>query len=106
MTAILGYLNLLEQVAAFMHQKWAKWTKYFLENLSEKNKQRWKRQAETPYELLSVEEQKSDIQIARELLFTIHQFNKVNITTTREARKQLLALVTFLEELEKDLEEG
>lgn len=51
---------LREKLAELEHEQWAHWTKYMLENLTDENIERWKRQVETPYNELSEEEKMSD----------------------------------------------
>ncbi len=51
---------LLEILSAFEHEQWAKWTKYFLDNLTPENIARWRRQIATPYAELSEKEKDSD----------------------------------------------
>ena len=59
---------LVEGIAPFEHEQWAHWTKYMLDNLTDENIKRWRKQIETKYEDLSEEEKESDRVWARKLL--------------------------------------
>jgi len=59
------YDFLIEELARLEHEQWIHWTKYFLENLTDKNIRRWKRQIKMPYEKLSETEKQSDREWAR-----------------------------------------
>lgn len=61
-------IKLVEKIAPFEHEQWAHWTKYMLDNLTDKNIVRWRKQIETKYEDLSEEEKESDRVWARKLL--------------------------------------
>jgi hypothetical protein len=52
--------ELVEELADIEHQQWAHWTKYMLDNLTDENIARWKKQIETPYEKLTEKEKDSD----------------------------------------------
>ena len=52
--------DILERLSAIEHEQWAHWTKHMLNNLTEGNIERWKRQAETSYTDLSEGEKESD----------------------------------------------
>ena len=56
----------LEELAEYEHQSWASWTKYLLDNLTEENIKRWKKQIEVPYSELSEKEKDSRRECARE----------------------------------------
>jgi hypothetical protein len=58
----------LEQLAELEHEQWAHWTRYMLDNLTEENIARWRRQIDTPYEELSEKEKESDRKWARKVL--------------------------------------
>lgn len=60
--------DLLEKLAELEHLQWTEWTRYMLNNLTEKNIRRWKRQLETSYKDLSEEEKQSDRRWARKVL--------------------------------------
>lgn len=55
----------IERLAELEHEQWVHWTKYFLENLTDKNIRRWKRQIKTPYKKLTEKEKQSDRYWAR-----------------------------------------
>ena len=59
---------LVEEIAPFEHKQWAHWTKYMLDNLTEENIARWRKQIDTEYKDLSEEEKESDRVWARKLL--------------------------------------
>lgn len=50
----------LEKLAALEHEQWSSWTRHLLENQSEENLARWRRQVETPYLELTEDEKESD----------------------------------------------
>jgi len=58
-----------ENLAELEHEQWAHWTRYMLNNLTEENISRWKKQIETPYNMLSEEEKESDRTWARKVIF-------------------------------------
>jgi hypothetical protein len=60
--------DLLERLAALEHDQWAHWTRYMLDNLTEENIARWRRQIETPYAELSEREKESDRNWARKVI--------------------------------------
>ena len=49
-----------EAVAAVEHDQWVHWTAYMLENNTEENAERWRRQITTPYAELTEAEKDSD----------------------------------------------
>jgi hypothetical protein len=53
-------VTLREELAALEHEQWAHWTKYMLDNLTEENIARWRKQIDTPYSELSEKEKDSD----------------------------------------------
>ena len=66
----------LEKLAALIHRQWSHWTRYMLDNMSEENRDRWKRQIETPYELLSEAEKDSDRSWAALILYSMQEDKK------------------------------
>ena len=60
--------ELLEKLADLEHQQWIHWTKYMLDNMSDENINRWKKQIETPYSELSEKEKESDREWAEKVL--------------------------------------
>lgn len=66
-------MNLLERLARLEHEQWAHWTRYMLDNLSEENIQRWRRQIDTSYDHLSEEEKESDRRWARRVLALLEE---------------------------------
>jgi len=51
---------LRELLANLEHRQWAHWTRYMLDNLTDENIARWKRQIATPYDQLTEKEKDSD----------------------------------------------
>lgn len=51
---------LRELLADLEHRQWAHWTRYMLDNLTDENIARWKRQIATPYDQLTEKEKDSD----------------------------------------------
>ena len=80
----------LEEVASLVHDIWAEWWKYQKKHTislyyNETNPEglridphkvtRWNRQANTPYEELSPEEQRSDLEIAERYIEIFEKYN-------------------------------
>lgn len=65
--------NLREQLADLEHKQWAHWTKYMLNNLTDENKENWKRQIDTDYKDLSEKEKDSDREWADKVLKTVNK---------------------------------
>lgn len=57
-----------ESLAELEHEQWAHWTKYMLDNLTDANIARWKKQIATPYKDLSEKEKDSDREWADKVL--------------------------------------
>lgn len=64
---------LLEKLADLEHYQWSQWTAYFLDNLTDKNRKRWKLQALTPYCDLTGKEKESDRIWARKVIEVINK---------------------------------
>ena len=62
-----------EQLAALEHEQWAHWTGYMLDNLTEANIARWRRQVDTPYDELTEKEKDSDREWADKVLFILEE---------------------------------
>jgi len=60
--------NLLEMIAEMCHDQWSDWTRYLLDNMTEENIKRWRRQMDTPYEKLSEEDKDKDRVFARKFI--------------------------------------
>ena len=60
--------KLLEELAELEHKQWAHWTEYMLNNLTDEDIKRWKRQIETPYSELSEKEKDGDREWAEKVL--------------------------------------
>ena len=52
--------KLTEELSEFAHIMWAYWTSYMLDNLTEENVLKWRRQIKTPYTDLTKKEKDSD----------------------------------------------
>ncbi len=52
--------TLREKMAELEHEQWAHWTRYMLDNLTDENIERWRRQIDTPYSVLTDKEKESD----------------------------------------------
>jgi hypothetical protein len=66
-------IELRERLAALEHEQWAHWTTWMLDNISEENVERWKKQVATPYEDLSEKEKTSDREWADKVLAIVEQ---------------------------------
>lgn len=60
--------KLKEELAELEHVQWACWTSYFLDNLTEENMLRWRRQIKTPYVDLTEKEKDSDREWAERVM--------------------------------------
>lgn len=60
--------DLLEELAELEHEQWIEWTRYMLNNLTEENIQRWKKQLEMRYSDLTEKEKWSDRRWAEKVL--------------------------------------
>jgi len=56
----LAPTSLKERLAAIIHEQWAHWTWYMLDNLTDENIKRWRKQIDLPYSALSEKEKDSD----------------------------------------------
>ena len=63
--------ELIERLAAHEHEQWAHWTRYMLDNLTEENIARWRRQIDTAYQDLSEQEKESDREWARKTVLNV-----------------------------------
>lgn len=63
--------DILEKLAELEHQQWAHWTRYMLDNLTEENIARWRKQIEVPYSMLSEKEKESDRKWAKKAYVTV-----------------------------------
>lgn len=99
--------QLIENLADLEHAQWSHWTKYMLDNLTEKNIQRWKKQIETPHSELSEKEKESDMEWARKVLKILHP-DEEKIKISDELKQKILELETNEEELGilKELKKG
>ncbi len=60
--------DLLEKLAKLEHLQWVEWTKYMLNNLTDDNITRWKKQLETNYDNLPDDEKWSDRRWAKKVV--------------------------------------
>jgi len=67
--------ELREKLADLEHEQWAHWTKYMLDNLTDENIARWRKQIKTDYKDLSEKEKDSDRTWADKVLKTITKHN-------------------------------
>jgi len=58
----------LERLARLEHEQWSHWTRYMLNNLTDENIARWKRQMATDYSALTEKEKDSDREWAKKIL--------------------------------------
>lgn len=63
-----GNNKLLEALAALEHEQWRDWTKYMLDNFSDENIERWKKQFQKPYDELDDKDKEKDRVWARKVL--------------------------------------
>lgn len=75
---------LREKLADLEHQQWAHWTDYMLDNLTEDNIKRWRKQCRTQYQDLTEKEKDSDRVWADKVMKTITLHNYSNIFKTRK----------------------
>ena len=67
--------SLRDWLADLEHKQWAHWTKYMLDNLTEENIKRWRRQIDTPFEKLTEKEKQSDYEWADKVVGILHEFS-------------------------------
>ena len=67
--------QLIELLADLEHQQWAHWTLYMLDNMTDENIERWRKQINTPYSDLSETEKDSDREWARKILEVVEGRN-------------------------------
>jgi len=60
--------EMLERYAAIQHDIWSHWMKWFFKNDTQENRERWKRQMNTPYDKLSESEKESDRRVVIEFM--------------------------------------
>ncbi len=81
--------ELIEWIAAVVHDQWAHWTEYMLDNITEENIERWRRQIKTPYEELSEEEKDLDRDFAKKYVYLMFVwFDEVVSNPLREELKK------------------
>jgi hypothetical protein len=90
--------ELLEKLSDLEHEQFCHWTKYFLENLTEENISRWKKQIETPYSKLSEKEKESDREWARKVISII--FNE------ELSSEKIKEIKSTIEDSDIDIEES
>lgn len=60
--------DVIERLAELEYQQWAHWTQHMLDNLTEENVARWRRQIATPYGELTEREKDADRKWAQKVL--------------------------------------
>jgi len=66
--------EIIEELADIEHRQWAHWTKYMLDNLTDENIERWRRQIDTPYAELTDKEKDSDREWACKVLAVVNKY--------------------------------
>jgi len=86
-----------ESLAALEHEQWAHWMRYMLANLTPENIEKWKEQAEIPYNALSEKEKDSDREWADRALATMHKLSegKLNIVIEIEGEKATIKPISL-----------
>ena len=82
--------ELIELLAELEHQQWAKWTEYMLDNMTEENIARWRRQIATPYAELSEREKDSDRKEARLVICVLAEGEWHTLTLLAKAAQGVL----------------
>jgi len=80
-------MSLVEALAVLEHQQFRHWIGYQVENMHLINWERWTRQAQTPYAMLSEKEKESDREWARKVLKVI---GKSHLIISREKLQDLM----------------
>jgi len=70
--------DLIEVLADMMHIQWAHWAKYQIENSTEENLKRWKRQIQTDYKDLTEKEKDSDRHWAKKIIDKLKKLKAIN----------------------------
>ncbi|MFA5828162.1 MAG: hypothetical protein WC841_02215 [Candidatus Shapirobacteria bacterium] len=65
--------DLREELAKLEHLQWTCWSKFMLNNLTEENIAKWKKQINTPYNELTDQEKQSDRKWADKVLEIIQK---------------------------------
>ena len=63
--------EMLNILAAIQHDIWSHWMRWFFENDTEENRERWRRQMNTPYHALSEKEKASDRKVVWQFMGAI-----------------------------------
>jgi len=66
------YIDLLETLADIEHERWSGWMRYFYENNTPENNERWKKQMITPYKDLPEHSKESDRREVRKTLAALN----------------------------------
>ena len=85
--------KLMEKLADLEHDQWSHWTRHMLDNLTDENIARWRRQIDTPYSELSEKEKDSDREWAKKIIGVINQYQKELIKTLIEMDNNNLIVV-------------
>ena len=82
--------TLEEQLADAQHDIWSHWMRWFFDNDTPQNRERWKRQMVTPYAELSESERESDRRVVRQFLgFVAAALREAADAARREEREAL-----------------
>lgn len=91
--------SLLEKLADVEHKQWAHWTKYMLDNMTEENVERWKKQIETEYKDLTEKEKDSDREWAQKAIDIMSEFSEK--IDTDSIMKSIKEIKTQLEDMDR-----
>lgn len=58
----------IELLSDIQHEIWSHWMKWFFENDTDENRERWKKQMNTKYDDLSEKEKESDRKVVKEFM--------------------------------------
>jgi hypothetical protein len=67
-------MEIIEELADLEHEQWGHWTEYMLDNLTDINIKKWKKQIKTSYSELSEKEKDSDREWAEKVLNIINKY--------------------------------
>lgn len=82
----MDIVKLTEELAEIEHERWSRWYKYQAFQNSEKNRERWGRQAITPYHDLAEDEKESDRIEARRTLARLIGLGVIELSEGGEVR--------------------
>lgn len=92
--------ELTEELADLEHKQWIHWMEYLIDNITDENIEKWKKEIKTPYKELSEKGKDSDREWARKAIGIMQQHSEeVDISSVT---KQLKDLKLQLEDMEKE----